>query len=124
MAPRKEMRTRSENISLNGMLLSSSCLIPEGSAVEVSVGADHLSDTGILLSARGKVIRVHPKDSGDFSVAIRLDGGLSVPVAENLSSRSSMASSTTKTPPLNVPPSRQPVPDRGMHLGSAWHTET
>src|SRR5664279_1252293 len=60
MAERKEMRARSENISLGGILLSSSFLIPVGSAVEVSIGVEHLPDPGILLSAHGKVLRVKP----------------------------------------------------------------
>ena len=52
MAQRKDMRARSENISLGGILLSSSFQIPEGSNVEVSVGVDHMQDPGILLNAR------------------------------------------------------------------------
>src|SRR6266849_6027746 len=124
IAQRKEMRTRSENISLSGMLLSSSDLIPEGSAVEVSVGVDHLPDTGILLSARGKVIRVHPKDSGDFSVAIKLDAGFSIPQVRTESPQSLIPSSLPKKPPSPTPPRNQPVPDGGLHFGLAWHTET
>jgi hypothetical protein len=55
MDRRKEINARSENISLGGILLSSAFLIPEGSAVEVSIGVAHLPDPGILLSAHGKV---------------------------------------------------------------------
>ena len=129
IAQRKEMHTRSENISLSGMLLSSSSLIPEGSAVEVSVGVDHLPDTGILLSARGKVIGVYPKDSGDFSVAIQLDGGFSIPQVRTEQVRTELPqglvpSSLPKKPPSPITPIRQPVSRGNMHLGLAWHTET
>ena len=132
IAQRKEMHTRSENISLSGMLLSTSSLIPEGSAVEVSVGVDHLPDTGILMSARGKVIRVNPRDSGDFSVAIKLDGEFSLPLprteartkVRTESPGGSTGSPMSKKPPSPVTPSRQPILRRGMHYGLAWHTET
>jgi hypothetical protein len=124
IAQRKEMHTRSENISLSGMLLSSSDLIPEGSAVEVSVGVDHLPDTGILMSARGKVIRMHSKDSGDFAVAIKLDGGFSLPLTRAESPRSSIETPVSNKLPSPLTPRRQPVLNSGMHLGMAWHTET
>jgi hypothetical protein len=128
IAQRKEMHTRSENISLSGMLLSSSDLIPEGSAVEVSVGVDHLPDTGILMSARGKVIRVHSKDSGDFAVAIKLDGGFSLPLARTKvrteSPLSSIDSPMSKKPHSPVPPRNQPAFSGRLHYGLAWHTET
>ena len=123
LAQRKEMHTHSENISLNGMLLSSSCLIPEGSTVEVSVGADHRSDTGILLSARGRVIRVHPKDSGDFSVAIKLEAGFSIPQVRTELPQSLVIRSLPKKPPFPTPPRTQSV-SGGLHFGLAWHTET
>ena len=129
VAQRKEMHTRSENISLSGMLLSSSSMIPEGSAVEVSVGVDHLPDTGILLSARGKVVGVYPKDSGDFSVAIQLDGGFSIPQvrAEQVRTevpQSLMLRSLPKKLPSPTPPRNQPAPSGALHFGMAWHTET
>ena len=79
MPPLKEMHARSENISMGGILLSSAFLIPEGSAVEVSIGVDHMPDPGILLSAQGKVLRVRPKDTGEFELAIRLDSSFSLP---------------------------------------------
>lgn len=124
IAQRKEMHTRSENISLSGMLLSSSSLIPEGSAVEVSVGVDHLPDTGILLSARGKVVGVYPKDSGDFSVAIQLDSKFTIPQIRTEQPHSLMLSSLPKKTPSPTPPKNQPDASREMHLGMAWHTET
>ena len=66
----KELHTRSENISLGGILLSSASLIPEGSTVEVAFGVASLPDTGTQSSVRGKVLRVQPKATGDFAVAI------------------------------------------------------
>jgi hypothetical protein len=130
------------------MLLSTSSFIPEGSVVEVSVGVDHLPDTGILLSARGKVIRVHSKDSGDFSVAIKLDGGFSLPLAQaeartevrnevrnevrgevrtelrTESARSSIDNAMSQKPPSPITPRSQPVLRDGMQYSLAWHTET
>jgi hypothetical protein len=76
---RKEMRARSENISLGGILLASDVLIPEGTAVEVVVGVQHLPDPGVLLSALGTVLRVQRKEAGDFGVAIRLQRSFELP---------------------------------------------
>src|SRR5260221_6228616 len=116
---RKEMHTRSENISLGGILLSSAFLIPEGSAVEVSIGVEHLADPGILLNAHGKVLRVQPKESGDFSVAIKLDGTFSLPLTERKPPASSKADRPTSTGSR-----KRIIIHRGMHFGLAWHTET
>ena len=69
----KEMYARSENISLSGILLSSALRIPEGSTVELAVGAGPRPDPGVLLTARGKVLRVQRKASGDFAIAIECD---------------------------------------------------
>jgi PilZ domain len=69
----KELHTRSENISLGGILLSSASLIPEGSTVEVAFGVVSLPDTGTQSSVRGKVLRVQPKATGDFAVAIAFE---------------------------------------------------
>jgi len=71
--PHKEMHTRSENISVGGLLLSSAFLIPEGSTVEVAVGVAAPARPGTLLSARGKVLRAQPKATGGFAVAIKLE---------------------------------------------------
>jgi PilZ domain-containing protein len=116
IAQRKEMRARSENISLGGILLSSAFLIPEGSAVEVSVGVEHLPDPGILLNARGKVLRVQPKEAGDFAVAILLEEAFRLPPGGR---------SSDGTRP-SVPKAKiwAPVTIRGMNLVPAWHTET
>jgi c-di-GMP-binding flagellar brake protein YcgR len=64
-----ELRVHSENISLGGILLSSAFLIPEGSTVELAIGASHQR----LLSARGKVVRAQPTISGNFAVAIAFE---------------------------------------------------
>lgn len=118
MAQRKEMHTRSENISLGGILLSSAFLIPEGSTVEVSIGVEHLADPGILLNARGKVLRVQPKDTGDFSVAIQLDGAFSLPLTER------KPPAKAERPAFIASRTNRAIINRGMHFGLAWHTET
>ena len=69
----KEIYARSENISLSGILLSSAFRIPEGSTVELAVGAGPRADPGVLLTARGRVLRVQRKASGDFAIAIECD---------------------------------------------------
>jgi hypothetical protein len=70
----KEMHAQSENISLSGILLSSAFRIPEGSTVELAVGGTGpITDPPVLLTARGKVLRVQPKASGDFAIAIECD---------------------------------------------------
>jgi len=69
----KKMHARSENISLGGILLSSAFLIPEGSEVDVAVRVAALPQPGTEMSARGKVLRVQPKETGDFSVAVVFD---------------------------------------------------
>lgn len=120
MAQRKEMHTRSENISLGGILLSSAFLIPEGSAVEVSVGVEHLPDPGILLNAHGKVLRVQPKVTGDFAVAIQLEEAFRLP----LSKPKSPVSSKPKEPPFPEPRKSAAVIPRWMNFVPAWHTET
>jgi hypothetical protein len=69
----KELHTRSENISLGGILLSSAFLIPEGSTVEVTFGVASFPDTSKQSSVRGKVLRVQPQATGDFAVAIAFE---------------------------------------------------
>ena len=69
----KELHMRSENISLGGILLSSASLIPEGSTVEVAFGVASLPDTGGQSSVRGKILRVQPRATGDFAVAIAFE---------------------------------------------------
>ncbi len=114
---RKETRARTENISLGGILLSSACLIPEGSVVEISIGVEHLADPGILLNARGKVLRVHPKATGDFSVAIQLDGVFRLPLSESL------PASPQEGILLPESPKSAAAAVGGTFL-AAWHDET
>ncbi|HET6176704.1 MAG TPA: PilZ domain-containing protein [Candidatus Sulfotelmatobacter sp.] len=111
---RKEMHTRSVNISLGGILLSSDVLIPEGSTVEVAVGVKHMPDPGILLSARGKVLRAEPRETGDYAVAIKLDRCFELPVADEESHR--------RKQKVSRPP--RPVPRPALQFATAWHTET
>jgi len=68
-----QMSARSENISENGILLSSDFLILEGSSVELTVDFPRSLEMGVSLTARGKVLRVHPKASGGFAMAIGCD---------------------------------------------------
>jgi hypothetical protein len=120
MAARKELRARSENISLSGILLSSSLLIPEGSAVEISIGVEHMPDPGILLSAHGKVLRVRPRETGDFSVAVQLEGAFRLPLSET-----GLLSVSKKEKPTSSEARRNPaIWSTGMNLVPAWHTET
>ena len=69
----KELHTRSENISLGGILLSSAFLIPEGSTVELVVRVAHIPHPGSFLTARGKVLRAQPKAAGNFAVAVECE---------------------------------------------------
>jgi hypothetical protein len=114
----KEILTRSENISLRGILLSSGSLIPQGSAVEVAVGVANLPDHGVQLSARGKVLRVQSETSGNFAVAIGLEGpfelGLKAP---------DQAAGQGRPPRISKPKNRV-VAGPGLNLACAWHTET
>jgi hypothetical protein len=118
MAQRKDVRARSENISLGGILLSSSFQIPEGSNVEVSVGVDHMQDPGILLNARGRVLRVQPKETGDFAVAIKLEGAFKLPLSSGSAQKpkeKKLPESRTKSiMPIMLP----------SNLVPAWFTET
>lgn len=116
---REEMQGRSENISLGGILLSSYSPIPEGATVEVAVGVKHTPDPGILLSARGKVLRVHPKDTGDFAVAIRLDRSFQLPLTRREPQRE-VAAKTPSTPDRKK---NRSVFYRAPYI-AAWHTET
>lgn len=120
---RKEMHARSENISLGGILLSSDCLIPEGSTVEVSVGVEHTADPGILLSARGQVLRVQSKLTGDFAVAIRLERSFRLPFVGP-----EPQSVTLPTVPQAPNREKDRVKNRAVFYRApyvaGWHTET
>jgi hypothetical protein len=116
---RKEMRARSENISLGGILLSSDCLIPEGTTVEVAVGVEHTPDPGILLSARGQVLRAQPTGSGDFALAIRLERSFQLPLARPMPPGAIL----TKADTCTRRDTNTPVFYRAPYV-SGWHTET
>jgi hypothetical protein len=106
----KEMLAHSENISLGGILLSSAFLIPEGSAVDLAVTVAHLPDPGIQLAARGKVLRVQPKGSGSFAVAIALEHPF------EFGGRGSDS---------QVPKRKNGVvTNQELYFAPAWHTET
>jgi hypothetical protein len=112
----KEMHARSENISLGGILLSSAFLIPEGSVVEVAFGVAHLPERHS--SARGKVLRVRPKATGDFDVAIAFEHPFRTGL-QGLDSTSSQAEEP------RIPQTKNGiVTRRGLRLALAWHTET
>jgi hypothetical protein len=118
---RQEMRARSENISLGGILVSSDSLIPEGATVEVEIGVTHTPDPGILLSARGTVLRVQPNLAGDYAVAIQLERSFELPFAgSNARGVASAASSRDRQPARTKARS---VFYRAPYLAS-WHTET
>lgn len=114
----KEMHARSENISLGGILLSSAFLIPEGSMVEVAFGTAHAAEPGAHSSARGKVLRVQPKTTGDFAVAIAFEHPFPTGL-QGLGSTSSQADGPRPPQAKN-----RIVASRGLHLALAWHTET
>ncbi len=128
MSERKEMRTRSENISLGGILVSSAILIPEGSSVEVSVGVDHLPDPGILLRAHGKVLRAQPKDTGEFAIAIQLESAFQTPLLKAQPHSDSDSAKNAKNKDKNLPAlvARKiaAAAGRGTHFDLAWHNET
>ena len=69
----RELRTQSENISVKGILLSSASLIPEGAIVDLTVSVGTSPTPSVFLFARGKVLRVHQKVSGNFAVAIECE---------------------------------------------------
>ncbi len=126
---RKEMHARSENISLGGILLASNVLIPEGTIIEVVVGVEHLPDPGVLLSALGTVLRVQPKATGDFDLAVRLERSFELPFGRREAQRAS------SEPAMPVPDcgENRSAPYRssiyrsaihGAHPVVSWHTET
>ena len=113
----KELHTRSENISLGGILLSSAFLVPEGSAVEVAFGVAHRPDTTTQASTRGKVRRVQPKATGDFALAITFD----YPFRDGLEG---LASGSREEGPRFPQAKNRIVTGARLHLAWAWHTET
>ena len=125
---RQEMHGRSENISLGGILLSSNFPIPEGSTVDVAVGVQHTADPGILLSARGTVLRAQPKVTGDFTVAIQLERSFQLPRTgrEPRGVAAAEASRPSEPEPEDLAKNRKEsraVFYRAPYI-AAWHTET
>jgi hypothetical protein len=120
---RQEMRARSENISLGGILVSSDSLIPEGTKVEVAIGVTHTPDPGILLSARGQVLRVQPNPAGDYAVAIRLERSFELPFTGS-DARGVIIPSATYSRDRQPPRAKaRSVFYRAPYLAS-WNTET
>ena len=78
------IQARSENISMSGILLSSEASIPEGADVELMVGVARLPEHGMLMTAKGKVLRLRSKDSGNFALAIQCDGAFELMRREKL----------------------------------------
>jgi hypothetical protein len=120
---RQEMRARSENISLGGILLSSDSMIPEGTTVEVAIGVTHTPDPGILLSARGQVLRVRPNPAGDYTVAIRLARSFELPFGGSDASGVTLANATHSRDRQSPRAKARSVFYRAPYL-AAWHTET
>jgi PilZ domain len=134
----KKFHARSESISLGGILLSSALLVPEGSVVEVEVRVARLPQPGTYLCARGKVVQVRPKATGDFAVAIAFER----PIEFGLENLKSGAELSLKDQQLKdtqfkaqqikdkqqerprFPPREKFVTTRGLSLASAWLTET
>jgi hypothetical protein len=102
----REMYGQSENISANGILLSSAFLIPEGSLVEMAVRLVR-SRPGTLLSGRGKVVRAEPRETGDFALAVKLDKNFDL-------------GKESQFPPAKS----RVVASQRPQLALAWHTET
>jgi PilZ domain-containing protein len=115
----KEVHARSENISLGGILLSSTFLIPEGSTVDVAVRVAVLPDPGSQLSARGRVLRVQPKASGDFAVAIAFEHP-----AKLVRHRLDSSSESHGEGPRSSREKNSAATNWPLGFAHAWHTET
>ena len=120
---RHEMRARSQNISLGGILVSSDSMIPEGTTVEVTIGVTHTPDPGILLSARGEVLRVQPNPAGDFAVAIRLERSFELPFTGADAGTVTIANAIDSGDRQPARAKARSVFYRAPYLPS-WHTET
>jgi hypothetical protein len=123
----KKFQARSESISLGGILLSSASLVPEGSVVEVEVRVANLPQPGTHLSARGTVLRVQPRATGDFSVAVVFDRPMEFRL-EDLKSGTDLQLKDQKNGDQRCEPrfpSREKfVTARGLNRGSTWFMET
>ena len=64
----------SENVSLHGILMWTAAAIPEGTYLKlVLVVGSRSRPRNTYLTAVGKVLRVEPRDSGSFGVAVYCD---------------------------------------------------
>jgi len=120
---RQEMRARSQNISLGGILVSSDSPIPEGATVEVTIGVTHTPDPGILLSARGEVLRAQPSPAGDYAVAIRLERSFELPFTGSSGRSVAIPSAAHSRERQPIREKARSVFYRAPYLTS-WHTET
>jgi hypothetical protein len=70
LAPsRVSTSARSENMSLNGILFASDVLILEGYVVELVIEIG----SSLVLTGRGQVLRVDPRPSANFAMAVACD---------------------------------------------------
>jgi len=113
----KKMHARSENISMGGILLSSAFLIPEGSEVDVAVRVAALPQPGTEMTARGRVIRVEPKSTGNFSVAVVFDH----PIDFSFDLKSGAGSQIGAN---QLSQRKKAAAAGGMNVASAWLMET
>ena len=113
-------QARSENISLRGILLSSALQIPEGSTVDVAVGVANLPDHSVQLSARGKILRLQPRPSGNFVLAIEFEH----PFQLGLQTPDSGSHGKPEERPRLRKAKNRIVAARGLQLASAWDAET
>jgi hypothetical protein len=119
----KKVTARSENISLGGILLSSAFPIPEGSVVDVAVRVAALPQPGTEMSARGKVLRVQPKETGDFSVAVVFDRPIEF--SFDLKSRTDAKIAGDEIEARRIPQQKTKAATAGTtSAASAWLMET
>ena len=59
-----------QNLSQNGVLLYSNSRLPEGSAVELTINK---TPDPLLLTLKGKILRVTPHPRGTFAIAVACD---------------------------------------------------
>jgi len=100
-------------------LLSSASLISEGSKVEVAIGVAHLPQPGTQLTARGTVLSVQPRATGDFAVSIAFERPFEF-VSQSLGSGSNQQEKEPRLPQRT----NKTVDNRSFYRGLAWHTET
>ena len=65
---------RSENISVNGILLASDVLILEGYVVELLIQIG----SSLVLTGRGQVLRIDSRPSANFAMAVACDAAFHI----------------------------------------------